>query len=418
MNTHAPWPVTTSGSRPAGAPASWLTATTPVIVAARRTPIATVGRALAQVDVVRLAAAVLGAVARDVAALGIDDPVDDVVLGNTRGPGGNIARVAALAAGLGAGVTGATIDRQCGSGQAAVHTAASEIASGQATLMLAGGAESASTQPLTYTPGLTVDGGAAGATSPQPYTRAPFAPTEFGDPDMGPAAQLVADECGVTRARQDAYAVRSHRLALASRAGGQEEAELVPFADLPYDDRPRVLKASVLQRFPGSFVEGGSVTAGNSCGVSDGAAVLALVPEWRRAGAGVPGLALRGWTQRGVDPCRPGLGPVPAVDALLQRCGLTLGEVDVLEITEAFAGQVLACTDAWGLDPLAQGQRPVVCPQGGAIARGHPWGASGALLLVRLFSQLVRSPGDARRGIATCAVGGGQGLALLAERVG
>lgn len=408
---------------------------TPVVIAARRTPVGTIGRGLADVDVVTLAANPLRALAADLAGLGLagldltgqdlaglglagqgsaglgagsnlDElrwTVDDVLLGNCRGPGGNLARGAALAAGLGVSVPGATIDRQCGSGQAAIQLAASQIASGSADLVFAGGAESASTQPVTSLGG-------------RPYTRAPFAPPGFADPDMGPAAQHLADHAGIGRDEQDEYAVRSHELALASIESGAEAAEIVPVAGLGQDDRPRRLRVDVLARFPGSFSPGGSVTAGNSCGVSDGAAAVAIVPERVRAQLGVPGLALRGWRTAGVDPALPGIGPVPAVDRLLGDHELGWPDIDSLEIVEAFAAQVLACTRAWGLDPLGV-DAALVCRQGGAIARGHPWGASGAMLLVRLFSQLVRADGG-RRGIATCAVGGGQGVAMLVERVG
>ncbi len=386
---------------------------TPVVIAARRTPVGTAGRGLAGVELIGLVAPVLRALVDDLGALGLDLGVAEVVLGNTMGPGGNPARVSALAAGLGTGVPGVTVDRQCGSGQEAVHQAGSAVLAG-ADLVLAGGAESASTAPHRLWPG-------AGGSAPVRYQRAPFAPADLGDPDMGPAAQTVADRRGVSRERQDAYALRSHRLALAAARAGELDAELVPVAGLDHDERPRAtLRADVLARMPGAFVSGGSVTAGNSCGVSDGAALVAVVPEEVRAALGVPGLALRGWTAVGVDPRTPGLGPVPAVEALLQRTGHRLQDVQRLEITEAFAAQVLAVTDALGLDPLgADSDR--VCPQGGAIALGHPWGASGALLVVRLFSQLVRGGPAADRprlGIATCAVGGGQGLALLVERVG
>ncbi len=388
-----------------------LSSRTPVVVAARRTPVGTAGRALAGVDVVDLTAAALTALVGDLTAAGVlpGARIDDVVIGNTRGPGGDIARVAALRAGLGVAVPGVTIDRQCGSGQAAVHQAASEILSGAADLVLAGGAESASTQPVTAWPGGAV------------FTRPPFAPVAFGDPEMGAAADDLAADRGIDRERQDAYAHRSHRLSLASISSGVEDGEIVPVAGLRQDERPRPISMSVLQRLPAAFQPGGTVTAGNSCGVSDGAAVLAVVPEELRARLGLPGLALRAWTSAGVDPRLPGLGPVPAVDALFARAGIDWMAVDVVEITEAFASVVLACCDAWGLDPLGR-DRERVCPQGGAIARGHPWGASGALLVVRLFSQLVRSVDNGcdrpSVGVATCAIGGGQGLALLAERVG
>ena len=387
---------------------------TPVVIAARRTPIGTAGHALAGVDLAGLLAPVLRALTDD---LGPHAPgVDDVIIGNCRGPGGNPARVAALAAGLGMGVPGVTIDRQCGSGQEAVHLGATAVLAGVADVVLAGGAESASTAPWRLFRPTTSTG------MPTPFERAPFAPSEIGDPDMGPAAETVAARCGVTRERQDAYAARSHTLTLAAARAGSFDAEIVPVAGVASDERPRRLTADVLSRLRPAFVPGGTVTAGNCCGVSDGAAVVALVPEHRRAALGVPGLALRGWVCVGLDPNTPGLGPVPAVARLLKDLAVDLADVGVVEMTEAFAAQVLACTDALGLDPLdpldsLDRDAPRVCPQGGAIAMGHPWGASGAMLLVRLFAQMVRVDGP-RLGIATCAIGGGQGLALLAERVG
>ena len=384
---------------------------TPVVIAARRTPIGTAGHALAGVDLVGLLAPVLRALVDD---LGPDAPgVDEVVIGNCRGPGGNPARVAALAAGLGIEVPGVTVDRQCGSGQEAVHQAATAVLAGAVDVVLAGGAESASTAPWRLARPATSTG------LPTAYERAPFAPSEIGDPDMGPAAEAVAAMCGVTRQRQDAYASRSHALTLAAARAGAFDVELVPVGGMVADERPRQLTEAVLSRLRPAFVAGGTVTAGNCCGVSDGAAAVAVVPERLRAALGVPGLALRGWVCVGLDPNTPGLGPVPAVAKLLKDTGIELAEVGVVEMTEAFAAQVLACTDALGLDPLDSLSVDAgrVCPQGGAIAMGHPWGASGAMLLVRLFAQMVRADGP-RLGIATCAIGGGQGLALLAERVG
>jgi len=384
---------------------------TPVVVAARRTPIGTAGHALAGIDLVGLLAPVLRALVDDLGPQAPD--VDDVVIGNCRGPGGNPARVALLAAGLGTGVPGVTVDRQCGSGQEAVHQAATAVLAGGADLVLAGGAESASTAPWRLARPTTPAG------LPVVYERAQFAPSEIGDPDMGPAAETVAARCGVTRQRQDAYAARSHALTLAAARAGAFDAELVPVGGVTGDERPRALTEAVLSRLRPVFVPGGTVTAGNCCGVSDGAAAVAVVPESVRAALGAPGLALRGWVCVGLDPNTPGLGPVPAVARLLKGAGVELAEVGVVEMTEAFAAQVLACTDALGLDPLDQlgPDAGRVCPQGGAIAMGHPWGASGAMLLVRLFAQMVRVDGP-RLGIATCAIGGGQGLALLAERVG
>lgn len=367
---------------------------TPVVVAARRTPVGTAGRALAGVAVHDLAAPVLRALVHDLGRAA--PPVDDVVLGSCTGPGGDVARVATLAAGLGSGVPAVTVDRQCGSGLEALRLAAGLVASGGADVVLAGGADSAS---LTTAP------------------RAAFAPPGFPDPDMGEAADAVAAERGISRARQDAYAARSHDRALAAAASGRFAAELVPVDGVCTDERPRAgLDAARLARFPPAFTRGGSVTAGNSCGFSDGAAAVGVVAEEVRSRLGLPGLALRGFGAVGVDPALPALGAAPAAREALARAGVDLEEVGQLEITEAFAAQVLACTDELGLDALGADAH-AVCPDGGAIALGHPWGASGALLVVRLFASMVRSAGP-RYGLATCAVGGGQGVAGVLERVG
>jgi acetyl-CoA C-acetyltransferase len=393
-----------------------------VVVAARRTPIGTAGHALRDVTVDQLAAVTLRAVANDLAAVGISLPPDHVVLGNCMGPGGNVARVSVLAAGLPLEVPAMTVDLQCGSGLAAVTTAAALVGSGAADLVLTGGAESASTAPWRSWPPEGDDGGGA-----RRYTRAPFAPADVGDPDMGVAADNLARLAGVSRDRQDAYAARSHERAASARAAGRFTRELVPVGGLDRDERVRSsLDVTTLARLRPAFVDGGTVTAGNSCGVSDGAAVVALVSEQVRTGLGLPGLAIRDWAVSGVDPRLPGRGPVPAISTLLQRNEITLDDIDAIEINEAFAGQVLACCDELGLDDAR------VCVEGGALALGHPWGASGAVLLVRLFSQLVAgsdpapgaaraansTPGRPRLGLAAIAVGGGQGVAALVERVG
>ena len=381
-----------------------------VVVAARRTAVGTAGRSLARFDTTRLAAPVLSALVADVAALGLPARPDDVVLGNCCGPGGDVARVAALGAGLGDVVPGVTVDRQCGSGLEAVRLATHTVVAGAADLLLAGGVESASTMPwrLTRPPSPT--------DPPRAYTRAPFAPPGHPDPEMGAAADALATAAGVTRERQDAYAARSHARTLAARDAGVFDAELVAVGGVTADDRPRRLDARTLGRLRPAFTPDGTATAANACGISDGAAAVALVPA--SLATGVPGLRVLSTAVAGVDPALPGLGPVPAVRAVLERAGVRLDDVAVVELTEAFAAQVLACTDALGLDPFgADADR--VCPDGGAIALGHPWGASGALLVVRLFARLVRSPagrpGDL--GLAACAVGGGQGVAVLVERV-
>jgi acetyl-CoA C-acetyltransferase len=374
------------------------------IVAARRTPIGTAGHGLAKLTAADLAAAALHAVAQDLRTLGIDEDPDDVVLGNCLGPGGNLARVAALQAGLPVRVPGLTVDRQCGSGLAAVSIGAALLANASSSrpLVLAGGVESASTAPWRFWP-------PANGSPPQRYERAPFAPADFGDPDMGEAADLLAAEAGISRERQDAYAARSHSLAVEARQRRAFDDEVVPVGGLGSDERPRLgLSIERLARLKPAFRDRGTVTAGNSCGVSDGAAVVGLVTEGQRRQLGLPGLRLVATATAGIDPRRPGLGIVPAVQQVLTYTGLRLSQVDVLEFNEAFAGQILACTDRLGLDPER------VCRQGGALALGHPWGASGAVLLVRLFSQLIRAA-SGRYGLAAIAVGGGQGIATVVE---
>lgn len=390
------------------APRASLDPLTPVVVAARRTPIGTAGHALAAVPVHELAAAVIGAAVVDAGLDALRLDVDEVVLGNVVGPGGNLARVAALAAGLPEVTPGVTVDRQCGSGQEAVHHAAALVRCGQADVVVAAGAESVSTSPVrTWR-----DSGVA-------YERAPFAPPGFADPDMGPAADAVARACGISRERQDAYAARSYELTLAARAAGVYDDELVPVAGVVADERPRRMPPATLARLRPVFTPDGTVTAGSCAGVNDGAAAVVVVAEHVRARLGVPGLALDAWCATAGDPALPGVAPVASVRRLLDRAGVGLADVDVLEVTEAFAAQVLALCDGLGIDlhadPGSSGRGPLVCPDGGAIALGHPYGASGTNLVVRLYSRLVRR-GLGERGIAACAIGGGQGLALLAHR--
>ncbi|OZC59035.1 acetyl-CoA acetyltransferase [Rhodococcus sp. 06-470-2] len=367
----------------------------PVIVAAKRTAIGIAGHGFADVTAPELAAPVLKAVAAEIVSL--DIPINDVILGNCLGPGGDVARVSALLAGLGLDVPGVTVDRQCGSGLDAVVQAASRIRSGDETLILAGGVESASTSPWRFWP--PVDGEA-----PVRYTRAPFAPPGFADPDMGVAADDLARIRGIGRERQDAYAAQS----FARAAVCDFSAEIVTVNDVATDERIRPnMTAQRLGRLRPTFTSDGTVTAGNSCGISDGAAVLAVTTA--EHAAGMPALRILGSAVAGSDPALPGLGPVRAIEKLLARTGVRIADIDTVEITEAFASVVLAVSDELGLD------EGLICPEGGAIAMGHPWGASGAILLVRLASRMLQ-PGGPALGLAACAIGGGQGIAMLVER--
>ncbi len=387
----------------------------PVIVAARRTAIGTAGRTFATYTVDALAASVLAEVARTVTAAGV--AIDDVVLGNCMGPGGDIARVAALRAGLGEDVPGVTVDRQCGSGLDAVAQAASRVRAEDALLVIAGGAESASTAPHRSWP-VTGDR----------YARAPFAPLGFPDPDMGPAADHLAAVRGISRARQDAWAARSHARASAAQSAGVYDAEIVAVDDVIHDDRPRsTMDLARLARFVPAFADDaatdaptpapraaasgrGTVTAGNSCGFSDGAAAMAVTTEAVARAIGLPALRVRAAAVAAGDPALPGLGAAPAARAALARAGMTAADLGFVEITEAFAAQVLAVSDELGLD------EDLISADGGAIALGHPWGASGAVLLVRLAARMAAAD-DARPGLAACSIGGGQGVAMIVERV-
>ncbi|MFD9891809.1 thiolase family protein [Amycolatopsis sp. NPDC059027] len=367
----------------------------PVVIAARRTPIGDAGGSLRRYTVDELAAPVLRAALADSGLT----TVDDVILGNVFGPGGNTARVSALRAGLGAEVPGATIDRQCASGLAAIATAAALIRAGEGETYLAGGVESVSTAPYRFWRPESA------TAPPRAYTRAPFAPAEIGDPEMGPAADLVAAEAGISRERQDIFAARSHERAIAAQRDGHFGAELVPLGAAEKDERPRAgFTPERLARFRPAFTDGGTATAANSCGISDGAAAVVITSEAVRRRLGLPGLRLIASATSAVDPNRLGLGAVPAMTKILDRVP------DVVEFNEAFAGQALACLAAAGID------EHTVSPDGGAIALGHPWGASGAVLVVRLFGTLVRRRAG-NTGLAALSAGGGVGVATMWETV-
>ncbi|GAA4142674.1 thiolase family protein [Leifsonia shinshuensis] len=367
----------------------------PIVIAARRTPIGTRGRALAGLRVEQLAAPVLRAVLDDAAtAAGAPADVADVLLGNCMGPGGNPARVAALAAGLDAAIPGGTVDRQCGSGLAAILDAAAGIRAGDGRARLAGGVESASTAPVR-----SVDGVA--------YDRAPFAPEGFPDPDMVRAAEDLATHDGIPRSRLDAHAARSHARAREALAAGRFADELVPLAGLDRDDAIGAADR-LLPRLPALF-PGGALTAGTATRIGDGAAAVLVAP----AGA-APGLAVRAGAIVGCDPALPGIGAAPAILSALAAAGVERHQVAAFELVEAFASQSIAVLERIGVAE----DDPRVCADGGALALGHPWGASGAVAVVRLFSRLVRGGAPAGTiGVAAASVGGGLGVAAVLEVV-
>jgi acetyl-CoA C-acetyltransferase len=386
----------------------------PVIIAARRTPICRANGALKAVPAHELLAPVLRALLADAGAA--PESVADVVIGNAVGGGGNLARLAALEAGLPVSVPGVTVDRQCGSGLDAVVLAARLVAAGGGGLYLAGGVESISTAPL------RARRGAGGV--PDFFTRAQFVPLGLGDPDMGVAAENVAVHFGISRERQDGLALRSHRRALASAAAGAFDAEIVQLAGVvgtagagtdrgmvTADDGPRRgLTEAVLARFPAVFAEGGTVTAGNSCFDADGAAgvVITSVEHARELGAR-DGLLVLGTDTAGVDPRLLGIGAAAAAERLLERCGVRAAELGLVEFNEAFASQTIACLDQLGIPP----ERANL--DGGALALGHAYGASGAVLVTRLLAQARRGQVEGQLALAMISIAGGMGTAALLQ---
>jgi acetyl-CoA C-acetyltransferase len=375
----------------------------PVIIAALRTPLCRANGALKQLRAHKLLAPVLSALLTQ-SGIGPAE-VADVVIGNAVGGGGNVARLAALEAGFPVTVPGVTVDRQCGSGLDAIVLASRFVAAGGGGVYLAGGVESISTAPLRAHRN---DDGV-----PAFFSRAQFAPHSLGDPDMGVAAENVAAEFGISRSRQDDFALRSHRRAVAAAADGAYDLEIVPLevaaGKVTADDGPRPrLSESLMARFPAAFVESGTVTAGNSCFDADGAAAVLItsLARARELGA-LDGLAVLGTDTAGVEPRFLGIGAASAAERLLASRGETADVVDLVEFNEAFASQTLACLDRLGIDP----QRANA--DGGALALGHAYGASGAVLVTRLLAQARRTPDQAKLALAMISIAGGMGTAAL-----
>ncbi len=379
---------------------------TPVIVAALRTPVGRVRGVLAEVEPARLAAPLIRRILDD---LGLPaERIDDVIVGNAANCAGNLGRLAALEAGLPVSTPGLTIDRQCGAGLEAITLAARLIQSGAGSFYLAGGTESASRAHIRLRPP-TIPG-----EEPHPIKRSRMAPDEIGDPDMGVAAENVATACGISRERQDDFALESQRRAVAAQAAGRFSREIVPIQTtagiVDADECPRAnASLETLQRLKPVFVTDGTVTAGNACPINDGAAMV-LVTSLAEAQRLKLSFALEfiDATTAGVHPDLLGLGPVPAMAKLKARNPtLDVDAVDFIEFNEAFASQVLGSLDQLDISPER------VNLDGGAIALGHPYGASGAILVVRLFTQMLAARQETE-GLAMMGIGGGMGgVALL-----
>jgi 3-oxoadipyl-CoA thiolase len=381
-----------------------------IVLAAVRTPVGRYGGALAGVRPDDLAAT---AIAAAVERSGVDPAeIEDVYFGAANQAGEdnrNVARMAALLAGLPDSVAGVTLNRLCASGLSAVVSACHAVAAGDGDLFVAGGVESMTRAPLVMAKpdqgfargNQTVYDTTLGWRFPNPRMEEMF-PLE----SMGQTGENVAERCEVSREEQDEFALRSQQ----RWAAADFSDELVPVEGVEQDEHPRPdTSLEKLATLRPAFREGGTVTAGNSSGLNDGAAALVIASEEKAKEFGAEPLgAFVGSAVAGVDPRVMGIGPIPAVRKLLERAGITADDIDLVELNEAFASQSLVVIRELGLDPEK------VNVNGGAIAIGHPLGMSGARLVVTLLHELRRRGG--RYGLATLCVGVGQGQAALFER--
>jgi acetyl-CoA C-acetyltransferase len=399
-----------------------------VICNPQRTPVGRMGGALSSLTATDLATTVLRALVTRT-GLGEGD-VDDVVLGNgyANGEAPAIGRIAALDAGLGTGVPGLQIDRRCGSGLQAVLYAAGQVATGAARVVIAGGAESMSNVEH-YALGLRTGVRQGGIALVDRLDRARETAGGASHPIAGgmiETAENLRRQYGISRQEQDELSVRSHHRAIAAHDAGRFTDELVPITVagrrgepdviVDRDEHPRadisVDKLAALRPMRTKVDPESTVTAGNASGQNDGAAlcVVTTIAEAERLGL-TPMLSLRSWAVTGCAPETMGIGPVGATAAALERAGLTLDDIDLIELNEAFAAQVLAVLSEWKIDPLDDRLNP----NGSGISLGHPIGATGARILATAAHEARRR--GARTVLETMCIGGGQGLAAVFEVV-
>lgn len=383
-----------------------------VIVSAVRTAIGRQGSALAGVP-----AHVLGAeVIKEAVKRANINPemVDDVIFGNVLTGGGNIARLTALQTGLSIDLPGLTVDRQCGSGLNAINLAAQAIRAGDGDIYIAGGTESMSRAPyLMDRPEKPF------SPVPPSFRKSQLSPKEIGDPPMGITAENLVEKYQITREEQDQFALQSQqRMAIAMEEGRFGE-QIVPISIPVKKGEPIIFKIDehprpqttyeALAKLQPAFLKGGTVTAGNSSGLNDAASALVIMSREKAEELNLTPLAvIRAYAVAGVDPNIMGIGPVPAVKKVLQKSGYSLHDIDVIEINEAFAAQVLAVNRELEMDLNK------VNINGGAIAHGHPLGATGAILVTKAVYELKRSAG--KYALITACIGGGQGIATIIER--
>ena len=394
-----------------------------IIVSAVRTPIGRYGGSLKDVRPDDLAALVV----REAIERAQIDPgsVEDVILGCTNQAGEdnrNVARMALLLAGLPVEVAGQTVNRLCGSGLQAVNSAAQAIQTGVGDTFVAGGVESMTRAPFVlgksdsaFSRNVQIYDSTIGWRFTNPRLAAMHHPYS-----MGETAENVAERYGVSREDQDAFALRSHRRAVAAQQAGRFAAEIVPVTVpqkkgeplvVAVDEHPRPdTTLEKLAALKPAFRKGGTVTAGNAAGINDGAAALVMMARSQAERRGLrPRARIVASAVAGVDPAYMGLGPIPATRKVLQRAGLSIRDMDLIELNEAFAAQALQCVRELEID------EEKLNVNGGAIALGHPLGCSGARIVVTLLHELERRGG--RYGLATMCIGVGQGIATIIERI-
>jgi acetyl-CoA C-acetyltransferase len=388
-----------------------------VIVAARRTAVGTFGGSLADIPASELGALVIKDILTQTGVAG--DQVNEVLLGQvlTAGVGQNPARQAAIKAGLPDGVPAMTINKVCGSGLKALHLATQAIRCGDAELILAGGQENMSASPHVLPHSRT--GQRMGDWKAVDSMVHDGLWDAFNDYHMGITAENLAEKYGITREEMDAFAAGSQQKATAAIEAGKFKSQIVP-VEIPQrkgdpvvfdtDEGPRPgVTAEKLGGMRPAFKKDGSVTAGNASSINDGAAVVMLCSADKAKELGLEPLArIKAYANAGVEPAIMGIGPAPATRRCLDKAGWAIGELDLIEANEAFAAQALSVNKELGWDA------DKINVNGGAIAIGHPIGASGCRILVTLVHEMIAR--DAKKGLATLCIGGGQGVALAIER--
>ncbi len=386
-----------------------------VVVSAVRTAVGTFGGNLKTINAVELASQVIKAALE---RGGIKpEQVDEVMMGCVlqSGLGQNVARQAAIKAGLPVEVPSMTINKLCGSGLKTITMAASAVSSGEADVVVAGGTENMSAAP--YAAYDTRWGIRMGDSSLVDLLIKDGLWCAFGDYHMGNTAESIAKKYGITREMQDIFAMESQNKAHAAIKKGRFKDEIMPVS-IPQrkkdpiifevDEHPRQTSLESLSKLRPAFKEQGSVTAGNASGINDGAAAVVITSREKAKELGIKPLAvIKSYASAGVDPAFMGTGPIPATQKALAKAGWSAGELDLVEANEAFAAQAICVIKELDLDPS------IVNVNGGAIALGHPIGASGARIFITLIYEMQKR--NAKRGLATLCIGGGQGIACIIE---